>query len=127
MKNGRLFIGISVLNAVLLGALVVNTVRGAAAQPAVAPVLRARTLEIVDDSGRVRAAIHVYDRSVVLNMGDPRGAPGVKLVASSNGSGLGLSSGVRLPNGRSAGIELHADDSRIVVRDKAGRERVFTP
>ena len=127
MKNGRLFIGISVLNGVLLGALVVNTVRGATAQPAVAPVLRARTLEIVDDSGRVRAAIHVYDRAVVLNMGDPRGAPGVKLVASSNGAGLGLSSGERLPNGRSAGIELPADGAKIIVRDTAGRERVFAP
>jgi hypothetical protein len=110
----------------LLGMVVVNRMQ-AAAQPEVTPVLRARALEIVDDSGRVRAAIHVYDRSVVLNMGGPTGGPGVKLVGGANGSGLGLSSGERLPNGRSVGIELHADDARIVVRDKAGRERLFTP
>src|ERR1043166_2509353 len=123
MTNARLFIGISMLNATLLGVLVVNQVRAAAAQPETVPVLRGRALEIVDDSGRVRAAIHVYDRAVVLNMGGPTGGPGLKVVGGLNGSGLGLSSGERLPNGRSAGIELHADDARITVRDKAGRER----
>ena len=59
--------------------------------------------------------------------GPPEGAPGVKLAASEKGSGLGLSNGQRLPDGRSAGIQLHADDPVVVLIDSQGRERVLKP
>jgi len=60
-------------------------------------------------------------------MGDPRGAPGVKLAASDSGAGLGLSNGRRVAGGRSAGIEMHADDARLILTDNQGHEKIFRP
>ncbi len=58
MKTQRLAIGLTVINLVLLMFLVAQ-IRRAGAQD-VAPVLRGRALEIVDDRGRVRASLKVY-------------------------------------------------------------------
>jgi hypothetical protein len=70
-----------------------------------------------------------YPGAVVLQMGAPRGEPGVKLAASENGAGLGLSDGHRLPDGRSGGIQLNARDTASFVKvvDSQGRERVLRP
>ena len=135
MKTQHLGLGLTVINLViLLSALAQN--HSSEAQN-IAPVLRGRALEIVDEQGLVRASIKVhgpetvngkqYPGAVVLVMGDPRGAPGVKLAASEKGSGLGLSNGQRLPDGRSAGIQLHADDPVLLLIDKQGRERILKP
>ena len=67
-------------------------------------MLRGRSLEIVDDQGRLRAAIKVlpvnpaqkmpngqpYPETVILRLIDPNGKPNVKLYASALGAGLGL-------------------------------------
>src|SRR5260370_39264621 len=58
MKTQRLAIGLTVINLVLLMFLVAQ-IRRAGAQD-VAPVLRGRALEIVDDRGKVRASINVF-------------------------------------------------------------------
>ena len=137
MNSQRFAIGLSVLNAVLLLGLVAGHVRTLSAGQTDLPLLRGRALEIVDDEGLVRASIKVhgpetvngkqYPGAVVLVMGDPRGAPGVKLAASNKGAGLGLSNGQRLPDGRPAGIQLHAEDARLMLIDGQGHERTFRP
>jgi hypothetical protein len=135
MKTQRIGVVLTVINlAILVTVLAQN--RPSEAQ-GTAPVLRGRALEIVDEQGLVRASIKVhgpetkngqeYPGAVVLVMGHPKGAPGVKLAASEKGSGLGLSNGQRLPDGRSAGIQLHADDPVVVLIDSQGRERVLKP
>lgn len=137
MKGQRLMGCLTVLNAMLLMGLVARERPAVAAEPAGLPVLRGRGLEIVDDQGRVRARISVhaaekvngkqYPGAVVLQMGEPNGPPGVKLSASSDGAGLGLSTSQRVGDGRPVGIELHADDPVVILRDAKGHERVVKP
>ena len=99
MKTHRLLVALTVANLALLVFLLART------QPieaqGVTPVLRGRALEIVDDHGKVRAAIKVlapstmpdgktYPETVLLRLIDPNGRPSVKLGASVQGAGLGL-------------------------------------
>lgn len=101
----------------------------------VAPVLRDRALEIVDDQGRVRASITVnppvtvdsqpYPESVVLRLSDPKSGPVVKIDASEEGSGLGLSDDS--PHG---GVRLMAKNRTgtfLKVTNKNGLEQVIKP
>ena len=139
MKNSRLVLGLALLNAFLVLVLLAERTPLLSAAQTSPPVLRGQGLEIVDEHGVVRASIKVhgpetvndrqYGGAVVLVMGgsDPRGAPGVKLVASDSGAGLGLSNGHRLPDGRSAGIQLHADGARVILIDDRGREQTVRP
>lgn len=135
MNTQRIGVVLAVINLVILVSVLAQ-IRPSEAQD-IAPVLRGRALEIIDEQGRVRASIKVhgpetvngkqYPGAVVLIMGDPRDAPGVKLAASEKGAGLGLSNGQRLPDGRSAGIQLHADDPVVLLIDRQGRERILKP
>ena len=137
MKDSRLVFGLTLLNALLLLVLLVERTPVLSAAQTELPVLRGRGLEIVDEQGLVRASIRVhgpetvngrqYGGAVVLVMGDPRGAPGVKLAASDSGAGLGLSNGRRLSDGRSAGIQLHASGARVLLIDDQGREQTLRP
>ena len=69
----------------------------------VAPVLRGRALEIVDERGRVRASITVYaadpgvrmpdgttayPETVVLRLISSQGHPNIKIAATEDGSGI---------------------------------------
>jgi hypothetical protein len=71
----------------------------------VAPVIRAHALEIVDDHGRVRAAIRVfppspnvkmpdgttgYPETVLFRMITSKGRPSVKIAATEDGSAVAL-------------------------------------
>ena len=102
MKLQRLLVALTLVN---LGLLVFLLARVRAVEAnGTAPVLRGRTLEIVDDQGRVRASIKVqpadpavkmpngkpYPETVILRLIDPNGRPSVKLGASEQGAGLGL-------------------------------------
>ena len=137
MRNSRLVLGLALLNAFLVLVLLAERTPLLSAAQTGPPVLRGQGLEIVDEHGLVRASIRVhgpdtvngrqYPGAVVLVMGDPRGAPGVKLVASDSGAGLGLSNGHRLPDGRSAGVQLHADGARVILIDDQGREQTVRP
>ena len=94
MKSQRLLVVLTVINLGLLTFQIVRP-RLAFAQPA-APVLREAALEIVDDRGRLRAAIKVlpvnpaqkmpngqpYPETVILRLIDSYGRPNVKLTAS---------------------------------------------
>jgi hypothetical protein len=131
VKMGRLAIVITLINLVLL-VFSLAQIRPATAQ-GVAPLLRGRALEIVDEHGRVRASITVnpsvtvdsqeYPESVLLRLSDPRGGPGVKLQASKDGSGL------RLGDGRETGIDVSAKStgSFLKVANTDGRVQLIRP
>jgi hypothetical protein len=103
MKSRNVLIAITLLNGAF--ALVsLSQLHSASAASDVAPVLRGRHLEIVDDRGRVRASITVHrpdpgaamvdgkpaTDSVVLRLINPDGGPGVKLASSENAVGLAM-------------------------------------
>jgi hypothetical protein len=99
MKIQRLLIALTIVNFVLL-VLSLAQPRAVVAQ-GVAPVLRGRALEIVDDRGHVRASIAVYPadpkvkmpdgttgypETVLLRLITSKGRPNVKIAASERGS-----------------------------------------
>src|SRR5213078_343625 len=90
MRVYRLLLALTVLNLLLLVFLLAQ-MRPAIAQE-IAPVLRGRALEIVDEKGTVRADIKIDHNPevVILHMSDPNGLIRVKLDASSDGSGFML-------------------------------------
>ena len=103
MKAQRIAIGLTVLNLVILAYALFRA--GPVASPNVATVLRTHALEIVDDNGRVRAAIRVfpaspdakmpdgttgYPETVLLRLIDSKGAPNVKIAATEDGSVVSL-------------------------------------
>lgn len=102
MKSHRLLVALTVINFALLTFQLVRP--RLAFTREVAPVLRGRALEIVDDRGRLRAAIKVlplnptqkrpdgkpYPETVIPRLIDPNGRPSVKLTASVLRAGLGL-------------------------------------
>src|SRR3954466_10023542 len=103
MKTQRFLIGLTVLNILVLMS---NMFRAnSATNPEIAPVLRGRALEIVDDQGRVRAMIKIfppdpkvtmpdgstgYPETVLLRLIDSKGAPNVKIAATEDGSAVSL-------------------------------------
>src|SRR6478672_12676732 len=101
MKTQRFAIALVILNLFVLMATLFRA--NSAPNPEVAPLLRARALEIVDDQGRVRAMIKVfpadpnvkmpdgttgYPETVLLRLIDSKGAPNVKIAATEDGSAL---------------------------------------
>jgi len=131
MKTQRLALALTAINLVL-GVFLASQIYRTEAQE-VAPVLRGRALEIVDDHGRIRAQILVhgpetvngktYPEAVLFRMADPKSGPVVKLTASANGSAMGLS------DDEDAGISLYARDtgSFVKVVDKKGHEQILKP
>jgi hypothetical protein len=137
MKMQRLFIALTIANLGLLIFLLAQIQRVGA--DSVAPVLRGRELEIVDDQGRVRASIKVhpadqsfkmpdgktgYPETVMFRLIDSKGRPEVKLGASEQGGGLGL-----VGVSDSTHIILKADgaDSSLKLTNKEGREQIIKP
>jgi len=132
----RFTLGLTLLNLVLLGALVSSHAAAAFASPQELPVLRGRALEIVDSQGRLRANILVhgpetvngvtYPESVLFRLIDANGGPLVKLTVAANGSALTLSDGI---NGGNGGVQLYARDTASFVRvvDKSARVQMVRP
>lgn len=131
MKTQRLALALTAVNLVLAVFLLSQIYRTQANE--VAPVLRGRALEIIDDQGRIRANILVhgpttvngilYPETVLFRMADPKSGPVVKLTASAKGSALGLS------DDEDAGVSLYARDtgSFVKVVDKKGKEQILKP
>jgi hypothetical protein len=138
MMVQRLLIALTLANLALM------TITLAAMHPAVAqdardvtPVLRARALEIVDESGRVRASLNVlpagtsargdrYPETVLLRLITERGRPSVKISASEEASGLSFAG----PSGtRDTYVILEAKGtaSSLKLRNEDGREQVVRP
>jgi hypothetical protein len=135
MKMQRFAVVITLVNLVIL-MFMLAAMRPAIAQ-AVAPVLRGRSLEIVDDRGRVRASISVLpagvsahgDRSpetVLLRLITERGRPSVKIGASEEAAGLSFAGPT---NTKDTYIILEAKGvaSSLKLRNEDGREQVVKP
>lgn len=105
----------------------------------VAPVLRGRALEIVDEHGKVRASISVfpadpsvkmpdgttgYPETVLLRLRDSNGHPNVKLEANNRGGGIGFG-GEDDPTYASLGAK--GSSTSLKLKNKDGRERIVTP
>ena len=108
-----------------------------AAGPDVPAVVRARSLEIVDERGRVRASLSVlpedpsviwngkpYPETVLLRLMSPDGRPNVKLGATRQGSGL-LIGGESDPTY----IQVMAEggESTVKLINQKGVERIIQP
>jgi hypothetical protein len=103
MKLQRTLIALTIVNGALLTFSLARP--GDKDAQGVAPVLRGRALEIVDEQGKVRASITVfpadptvkmpdgttgYPETVLLRLISPEGRPNVKIEANERGGGVGL-------------------------------------
>jgi hypothetical protein len=135
MKIQRLLIALTVVNLVLL-VLSLAQSRPLAA-PGVAPVLRGRALEIVDDQGRVRASIQVLPartqkdgepsfETVLLRLITEKGRPSVKIASSEQSAGLAL---VGPSNTKDTYVRLGAEGttSSLKLKNEDGREQIIKP
>jgi hypothetical protein len=130
MNARRVLIAVTALNLALFAfSLYQSTVAQA---QGVAPVLRGRALEIVDERGRVRASIQVfpedpktkYPETVLLRLSTSQGAPNVKLAATEIGAAQVLG-GESDPTH----IQLLAERgaTSITLKNKDAREYVIRP
>ena len=129
MKMQRVALVLLVANLALLA--LVLTRQGASAAQAIEPILRVRTLELLDSQGRVRSRLNVEsDGEVVFRLFDQTGTIRVKLGASESGSGLLLTDETTAPGvqvlARRAPIPGRKTTS-ITLTGAGGRQRVMTP
>ena len=145
MTTLRMAAGLTIVNVVILvgtlarGFTPLMAVAGAAGSqvPAastdsVAPVLRVRTMELVDDRGKVRSRLNVEpDGEVVFRLLDQEGTIRVKLGASVTGSGLLLLDEATEPGvhmiARQRGSADRPATTSVTLRGEGGRERVLSP
>jgi hypothetical protein len=134
MNPQRLLIVLTVVNIFLV--LFSLGPSGAVVAEDVAPVLRGRALEIVDDNGRVRASISIlpadpnlkmpdgttgYPETVLLRLFNSKGRPNIKIAATEQGSGqlLGGESDPTyvqiLAEGPSTSLRLSNKDGQVQV------------
>ncbi len=135
MKTQQLLIALTAANAALL-MFSLTQPHGAAAED-IAPVLRGRALELLDDHGRVRAEIKVlpaqptfkmpdgttgFPETVQLRLISSKGGPNVKLGATEDGSGLVL-------GGESAYVQILSRGTNPFVKivNKDGRQQTIKP
>ena len=134
MTAQRIAIALSAANLLLLIALL-SQFRPASAQE-IAPVLRGRSLEIVDAQGRRRATLHVepagtaagvtYQESVIFRLITERGRPAVKIVTSEEQSGLSFAG----PTGTSntwVNLGAKGRTTSLQMKNEDGREREIVP
>lgn len=135
MKGQRVLFVLTVVNVAVL-VVTMATLRPAVAG-GVAPVLRGRSLEIVDDHGQVRASLSVlpagtsakgdrYPETVLLRLITERGRPSVKISSSEEAAGLSLAG----PTGTSDTyviLEAKGTSSSLKMRSEDGREQIVRP
>ena len=135
MKIQRLLVVLTLVNLVLL-IVTLAQMRPAAAQ-AVAPVLRGRALQIVDERGQVRASIAVLPAStqkdgsvssetVLLRLITEKGRPSVKIAASEETAGVAFVG----PTGtKNTYVQPWAKGttSALTLKDEDGREQIIKP
>ncbi len=138
MNNSRVLVTLTLVNVGMLLLCVLNLIRPAFAEdPLTAPVLRARSLQIVDEQGRVRASLNVIPAStsdtgvttpetVLLRLITERGRPSVKLAASEERSGLSIAGPTGTKDSYSI-LEANATSSSLKLRGEDGRERLLLP
>jgi hypothetical protein len=125
------------LVAVNLALLVFQVAHGRPSPTGDAPV-RARSFELVDDQGRVRAELKVYPAQPNVKMPDgttgfpeevqlrlisSKGGPNVKLAAIEDGAGLSMAN----ENGYVQILSRTKDDPFVKIVTKDGRQQVLKP
>jgi hypothetical protein len=123
MKNQRLTVALTVINIMIL-IFVLAQARSDATQN-VTPALRARSLQLVDERGQVRAQFDVESSGeAVFRLRDSKGAIRVKLGASEDGSGLLL-----LNEATEPGVHILSKGAgaSVTLAGKDGQKRVITP
>jgi hypothetical protein len=124
MKFQYLALALTTVNLVLLAVLLWRG-DSAGAQD-VAPVLRARTFELVDERGTVRASLRAEANpdATVLRLTDEAGTIRVKLAADARGSGL-----VLVDDRTELGVQIGAQPAGSFVKlvNRDGREHVLAP
>jgi hypothetical protein len=135
MKVQRSLVVLTLLN------LVVPILTLAAMRPAVTqgvpPVLRGRSLEIVDDQGRVRASLTVlpagtsahgdpYPETVLLRLITERGRPSVKISTSEEAAGVSLA-GPSNTKETYVILEAKGTSSSLKLKNENGREQIVKP
>ena len=137
MTTQRILIILTAVNLGLLGYQVVKTPLAGASTADIPAVLRARSLEIVDAQGRIRASLAVlpedpkviwkgkpYPETVLLRLISAEGRPNVKLGASQMGAGL-LIGGESNPT--YIRVLAEGGESMLKLINKDGTERVIKP
>src|SRR3954471_16813228 len=135
MKAQRFAILVTVIN---LFVLIFTLFRAnSASTPEVAPVLRGRALEIVDDHGRVRAMIKVfpadanvkmpdgttgYPETVLLRLINSKGSPNIKIGASEDGGGMSLGGE---SNPTYLQLLARGSNPHVKIVNKDGHEKIF--
>jgi hypothetical protein len=128
MRSHRIPLILTGMNLVLLVWIIMatsGTAAGQSAEPAVAQVLRANAIELVDAAGTVRAHFIVTpEGETLLRMRDANGEMRVKLGASEEGSGLVMADQSTQP-----GLHVLAKRGSTVVTltDTNGQQRVLRP
>lgn len=134
MKTQRTSIILIIVNLALLGVLFARSANGS---DPVAPVVRAHSIELVDDKGRVRAELKVlpaqpdftmpdgtkgYPEAVQLRLITSQNNPNVKLVATEDGAGLVL-------GGEKGHVQIlsRSVDPFVKIVTKDGREKTLQP
>ena len=133
MKTQRFTVAFTAINLVVM--LVVLFLVISASKSDVAPIVRGRAFELVDEQGRVRAEIKVlpadpdvkmpdgskgYPETVILRLIDSKGGPNVKISATEDGSGMVF--------GGDAGyvqVLSRTADPTVKLNSKSGKEQVF--
>ncbi len=133
MKTHRLAVALTIINlGILLVAVLLLT---SASRSEIAPVVRGRAFELVDENGKVRAEIKImpaepstrmpdgsigYPESVLFRLFDSEGGPNVKISATEDGSGVVL-------GGESGYIQIlsRTTDPSIKLVSKNGDEQVI--
>jgi hypothetical protein len=132
----RLLVALTVLNLVLLFILLAQMRQASAAQE-VAPVLRGRALQILDDQGKVRASISVmpastqkdgsvYPETVLLRLITEKGRPSVKISASEETTGAAFVGPTGTKNTYTQPF-AKGTTSVLTLKDEDGREQVIKP
>lgn len=137
MKTQRFLVFLTVVN---LGILLFQLIHSRTAEAQnVVPVLRGRGLEIVDDSGRLRASITVmpgdpnfkmpdgttgYTETVLFRLINSKGRPNVKIETTETGAAMGLV-GETDPTG--ALINANGASSLLKLTNKDGRQQLIKP
>jgi len=145
MKIQRLLIALTIINLGLTLFLLTQLRRVEAdnekgsTPDGIAPVLRGRELEIVDEKGKVRASIKIqtgdpsykwpdgkigYPETVMLRLIDPNGRPEVKLGASVEGAGLGL---IGQTDSTQLILKAEGSNSSVKLQDKEGKQQIIKP
>ena len=127
MRINRLAISLTAIN--LLAMLAFWSQMQVTSAQAVPDIVRAKGLEIVDDSGNVRAQILVQPNGggVLFRLIDEKHKPLVKLGASKDGSGLMLTGDPATQEWSGIQVMAKPGGSTLRLLNLDGKERVIKP